>query len=220
MFLLVVDAHSKRLDFHCFNSATTETTIKKLRDTFGTHGLPEVIVSDNASVFTRNDFKIFTRRNGIRHISTAPYHPSSNGLVERAVHTFKQGMKKQRNGSVETKLARFLLNYRTSQHTTTGETPSRLGWGRNLRTQIDLLKPNTATKVEAAQARQKNQHDQHSRSRRLSVGGGVQARNYSGNRKWTPGTIIQQTGPVSARIKLENGDIVWRHQDQLLALES
>ena len=129
-------------------------------------------------------------------------------------------MKKQGKESVETKLAHFLLNYRTSRHTTTGETPSQLRWGRNLRTHIDLLKPNTAMKVEAAQARRKNQHDQHSRSRRLSVGGGVQGRNYPGNRKWTAGTIIQQTGPFCGRIKLENDDIVWRHQDQLLALES
>ena len=52
------------------------------------------------------------------------------------------------------------------------------------------------------------------------MGDVVQARNYLGNRKWTPGTIIQQTGPVSARIKLENGDVVWRHHDQLLARES
>ena len=124
MFLLIVDAHSKWLDFHCLNSATTVTAIEKLRNTFGMHGLPEVIVSDNGSVFTSNDLKIFTRRNGIRHISTALYHPSSNGLVERVVQTFKQGMKKQGKGSVETKLARFLLNYLTSPHTTTGETPS------------------------------------------------------------------------------------------------
>ena len=127
-------------------------------------------------------------------------------------------MKKQGKGSVETKLARFLLNYRTSPHTTTGETPSQLRSGHNFGTQIDLLKTNTAMKVEEAQERQKNQQDQHSRLRRLSVGGGVQTRNYSGNRKWTPGTIIQQTGPVSARIKLEYGDIVRRHQ--LLALEN
>ena len=134
MFLLIVDAYSKWLDFHCFNSATTQTTIEKLRDTFGTHGLPEVIVSDNGSVFTSNDFKIFTQRNGIRYISKAPYHPSSNGLVEKVVQTFKQGMKKQGKGSVETKLARFIISYRTSPQTTTGETPSQLRWGRNLRT--------------------------------------------------------------------------------------
>ena len=140
--------------------------------------------------------------------------------MEGVVQTFKKGMKEQGKGSVETKLARFLLNYRTSPHTTTGETPSQLRSGHNFGTQIDLLKTNTAMKVEEAQERQKNQQDQHSRLRRLSVGGGVQTRNYSGNRKWTPGTIIQQTGPVSARIKLENGDIFRRYQDQLMALES
>ena len=94
MFLVIVD-------FHCLNSATTETTIEKLRDTFGTHGLPEVIVSYNGSVFTGNDFKIFTRRNGIRHISAAPYYPSSNGLVEKVVQAFKQGIKNQGKGSVK-----------------------------------------------------------------------------------------------------------------------
>ena len=88
MFLLIVDAHSKQLDIHCLNSVTTETTIEKLRATFGTHGLPEVIVSNNG-------FKIFTWRNGICHITKAPYHPSSNELVEMAVQTFKQGMKNQ-----------------------------------------------------------------------------------------------------------------------------
>ena len=115
------------------------------------NGLSEVIVCDNGSVFTSNDFKIFTGRNGIRYISTAPYHPSSYGLVEKVVQAFKQGMKKQGKGSVETKLARFIISYRTSPQTTTGETPSQLRWGHNLRTQIDLLKPNTVRKVEAAQ---------------------------------------------------------------------
>ena len=95
MFLLIIDAHSKWLDVHCVNSATTEATIEELRATFATHGLPEMIVSDNGSVFTSGEFKVFMQRNGIRHVASAPYHPSSNGLVERAVQAFKQGMKKQ-----------------------------------------------------------------------------------------------------------------------------
>ena len=219
MFLLIIDAHSKWLDVHWVSSATTETTLEKLRTTFATHGLPEVLVSDNGSVFTSEDFKVFTRRNGIRHVTSAPYHPSSNGLVERAVQIFKQGMKKQDKGSIETKLARFLLSYRTTPQTTTGETPAQLRWSRALRTQIDLLKPSVATKVDAAQARQKNQHDQHSKSRPLCVGDEVQARNYSGNRKWIAGTIVKQTGPVSAQVELGNGTIVRRHR-QLLARQS
>ena len=156
--------------------------VDKLRTTFTTHGLQKVLVSNNGSIFTSEDFNVFTRRNGIRHVTSAPYHPSLNGLGERAVAS-KQGMKKQGKGSIETKLACFLLSYRTTPQTTTGETPAQLRWSCTLRTQIDLLKPSVATKVDAAQARQKNQHDQHSKSRPLCVGDEVQARNYSGNRK-------------------------------------
>ena len=70
-------------------------TIEKLRTTFGSHGLPEIVVTDNGSNFMSSELKSFLQKNGVRHITSAPYHPSSNGLVEKAVRTFKQGMKKQ-----------------------------------------------------------------------------------------------------------------------------
>ena len=216
MFLIIIDAHLKWLDVHCVNTATTKTTISKLRSTFATHSLPEMIVSDNGTVFTSQEFKIFTQRNGIRHVTSAPYHPSSNGLAERAVQTFKQGMKKQGQGTVETKVARFLLSYRKTPQTTTGETPAQLRWGRSLRTHVDLLKPNVATTVATAQMQQKSQHDQHSKPRPFSVGDTVDARNYSGNGEWIPGTIVEVTGPVSVKVELENGTTIRRHHDQIL----
>ena len=57
----------------------------------------------------------FCKKNGVKHINSAPSHPSTNGLVERAVQTFKQGMKKQGDRSVDTELARFLLSYRIAR---------------------------------------------------------------------------------------------------------
>lgn len=47
------------------------------------------------------------------------YHPASNGLAKHAVQTFKIGIKKMTDGSLETKLARFKwnhpsLNYRST----------------------------------------------------------------------------------------------------------
>ena len=85
---------------------------------------------------------------GLR-LTSAPYCPSTNGLVQCAVQTFKLGMKKQANGTIETKLCRFLLSYRMTPPATTGE-----------KTHMDLLKPSVADKVETTQACQKFQHDQ------------------------------------------------------------
>ena len=45
----------------------------------------------------------------------------------------------------------------------------------------------------------------------------MSVRNYSRGTKWIPGTIIQETGPLSARIELEDGTVVRKHHDQLAA---
>ena len=86
MFLLLVDAHNKWMDIHIVSAATSQSTIEKIRKTFATLGLPEMLVTDNASVFMSSEFTNFVKHNSIRHVTSSPYHPSSNGLAERAVH--------------------------------------------------------------------------------------------------------------------------------------
>ena len=67
-------------------------------------------------------------QNGIRHTTSAPYHPATNILAERSVHTFKQALRSRREerGSTQMKLPRFLLAYRNIPHCTTTETPAVL----------------------------------------------------------------------------------------------
>ena len=109
MFLLIIDAHSKwGLEVHPTTMTTSAATITLLRKLFATFGLPEVVVSDNASNFTNEEFETFSRKNGVKHVKTPPYHPASNGLVERAVQTFKSGMKKLTEGSVQMKVPFFV----------------------------------------------------------------------------------------------------------------
>ena len=108
MFLLIIDAHSKWLEVHPTTMTTSAATITLLRKLFATFGLPEVVVSDNASNFTNEEFETFSRKNGVKHVKTPPYHPASNGLVERAVQTFKSGMKKLTEGSVQMKVPFFV----------------------------------------------------------------------------------------------------------------
>ena len=66
---------------------------------------------------------MFLKANGVL---TPPYHPSSNGLVERAVQTLKRGLKKSTEGSLETKLSRFLFAYRASPHSSLGVSPAEV----------------------------------------------------------------------------------------------
>ena len=81
-FLVVVDAHSKWPEVFQMASTSTTKTITYLRQLFATHGIPEQLVSDNGPQFTSEEFAKFMKRNSIKHIRCAPYHPSSNGLVE------------------------------------------------------------------------------------------------------------------------------------------
>ena len=85
MFLLLIDAYSKWMEIHPMSFSTSTATIEFLGKSFTTLGLLEVIASDIGPAFSTTKFEEFLRRNGIRHIQSPPYHPASNGLVERAV---------------------------------------------------------------------------------------------------------------------------------------
>ena len=62
-------------------------------------------------------------------------------------------------------IARFLFQYRITPHTTTDVSPAEM-LGRNLRSRLDLLKPNLEQKVAEKQRRQQFKH---SRVRQFSV---------------------------------------------------
>ena len=127
-YLIVVDVYSKWPEVVEMRSTTTSATIRELRRMFASHGLPEQLVSDNGPQFTSSEFAISLRKNGVKHIRSAPYHPSSNGAAERFVQTFKRAMKSNQFHKVpfEHRLMNFLLTYCSTPHATTNECPCYL----------------------------------------------------------------------------------------------
>ena len=215
MFLVVIDSHSKWMEVEAVSAATSAITIEKLRAMFAIHGLPELLVSDNGSCFISVEFQQFMTRNGIRHVKVAPYHPASNGLAERAVQTFKEGMKKIKTDSIQCRLSRFLFHYQITPHTTTGVPPAELLMGRHLRSHLDFLCPNVAGRVCTKQQKQKVGHDQIAQQRQFHVGDNVFIRNFSLGPKWLPGSILEERGPCSFIIELEDGQNVRQHIDHI-----
>ena len=220
MFLLIADAHSKWVDIHISNLSTSATTIELLRKTFASLGLPEVLVSDNATAFTSTEFAEFLKRNGIRHVRTPPYHPASNGLVERAVQSFKAGMKRLKEGSLNTRLSRYLYTYRTTPHSTTGVSPAEMLFGRKMRTLFDRLSPSVEETARRNQERQRRSHDLHSCPRSFTEGEIVYAKNYGQGPKWLPGCIVEILGSVMYRVRLTDERLIRRHVDQLRPREA
>ena len=178
MFLIVVDAYSKWLEVCIVPSTSSEATIRVVRPIFATHGIPDQLVSDNGTGFTSAEFNSFLKDLGCHHICTAPYHPSSNGLAERAVQTFKSSMRKL-DGDLHTKLFTMLFQYRLTPQTSTGLSPAELLMGRKLRNKLDLLHPDISHRLTQQQQNWSNS-GRASACRNFKDGDTLFARNYRG----------------------------------------
>ncbi|XP_030751492.1 uncharacterized protein K02A2.6-like [Sitophilus oryzae] len=81
-FLVIQDATSKWLECFEVNNITATTTIKVFRELFARFGLPIEVCTDNGPTFISEQFQLFLKSAGIRHLSGAPYNPETNGLED------------------------------------------------------------------------------------------------------------------------------------------
>ena len=143
MFLVISDSYSKWLDIMPMNSINTATLTQCLRQSFPTHGLPFIIVTDNGPSFTSNEFKIFNEKNG-KHIFAAPYHPLSNGMAECSVQTLKNAMKKIIEGkqcmNLNKTTYRFFLHYQSTPQIAIGKFPAEFLFYHKINTRLNLLR--------------------------------------------------------------------------------
>lgn len=191
--------------------------IKVLRSTFARFGLPIQCVSDGGPPFMSQEFARFLSDNGIYQSFSPVYHPSSNGAAENAVKLCKRAIKKAHrdNIDVDAALQTFLLAYRNSVHSSTGETPAMLLQRRSLRSRLDMLLPlrERGTHVLDAQRRQVKYAG--GVTRQLPEGENVWVRNYGDSDKWIRGKILNNEGARRYIVDNGEGKLLLRHVDQI-----
>ena len=208
-FLVIVDAYTKYIECLLVNSTSSQCTIDALREVFSRQGLPDTLVSDNATSFSSNEFKTFLKQNVIHQMFSPPYSPSSNGLGERAVRVMKDLLRKNKVGTIKTRLSSVLLYYRSTPHSITKMSPSASLNNRNLVTLKSRINPNFVPIV---------REEKNMLIRRFNIGDTVLALNVCSGAKWLRGTITNICGQNIYEIFIEELQTRWiRHANQLLS---
>ncbi|GFR18388.1 uncharacterized protein K02A2.6 [Trichonephila clavata] len=212
-FFLIVDTHSKWLEIYPVKVTTTKITIACLRDSFARFGLPRVLVRHNGPQLTSYEFQRFIQRNGVKHKTSAPFKPSSNGQAERYAATLKQPLRTMHKyeSIIQQKFSTFLMQYRKAPNVTTTHSPPMLFLKRDIRTRIDLLLPELKTKIQDKLRRDNFEF----LDRKFDVGDRVAMRVYrAANTRWKFSTIVNQDGVLHYIIYVQ-GTLVRRHVDQI-----
>ena len=142
---------------------------------------------------------------------TSPYHPSSNGLAECAVQTFKNLIRKL-EGDVQKRISKIFIwisSYSSKYHCLSF---AELLMGQRLRTHLDLLHPDTSCNVIKKQDKLTAVIK---RCRKFSLVDCLYAKNFKGPDKWSSVTVTHITGPVSYQVQNSSGTIQHHHVDHL-----
>ena len=90
-YLVIIDYYSKMpiLQKMPISQCNTVKTITMLKELFAEHGIPEEIRSDNGPQFASHLFAEFTKEWNIKHSTSSPRNPRSNGQTDFAVKIVK-----------------------------------------------------------------------------------------------------------------------------------
>ena len=178
------------------SSTSAAAAIPKLDKIFATHGIPDLLKIDNGPPFTSHAFKVFATELGFKHRKITPLWPKANAEAERFMRTLGKAIRTARTEQKnwEKELQKFLRNYRSTPHSSTGKSPAELLMGRQIKTKLPEMptlhptQPAIANKDSTAKRKMKYHADKRSygKPNKFSVGDLVLPRQEKKNTFTTP----------------------------------
>ncbi|XP_076844741.1 uncharacterized protein LOC143489530 [Brachyhypopomus gauderio] len=143
-YILVVCDYATRYP-ECFalRKVKTRQIVNALIQLISRVGIPREVLTDQGTNFTSKLLREVFTLLGIKGITTTPYHPQTDGLVERFNKTLKSMLKKfvsETGADWDQWLPYLLFAYREVPQASTGFSPFQLLYSREVRGPMDVLK--------------------------------------------------------------------------------
>ena len=201
-FVIIVDYFSKWISAEKLECESAASVISALMTVFATNGFPDRLTSDNGPQYSSYEFKNFCKVNNIKHTTSSPHYPQSNGEAERGVGTVKHLWKKAK---CKEERLRAVMEYNNTSLNTISESPAQILMGRRLKTSLivnsELLKPKSYScemikhKLEKSQLRMKEDYDKSARKEYNELKSGevilYQTPSTMAKKEWQPATVVQ-----------------------------
>ena len=222
-YLVIVDYYSKmpivrKMPTSQCNSAKTITVLKEL---FAEHGIPEEIRSDNGPQFASHLFAEFTKDWNIKHSTSSPRNPRSNGQAESAVKIVKGLLTRAKCSGQDPYLA--LLAYRSTPVDSHLRSPAEMLYQCALCTtvpqRIRHKDPYAAAERERLEERATQSAADHDRTgcrRKAPLYAGQSVSVINNDRTlWLPATVVRAADHGSYIVKVIGGAEYRRARDHI-----
>ena len=133
---LMADAFTGMIFVKRLKRETSSAIIQVLDVWFRLMGLPQVILSDNGPCYGSDTFREYCEVNHIRHVTSSPGHPRSNGLSEANVSSAKLLLKRCNTYEV---FEKKLLELNSTPRCGENASPAELFFGRTIRANMPVL---------------------------------------------------------------------------------
>ena len=186
------------------NQEAIMVATKLVDEMFCLFSVPEQLHSDQGRQFESAVMQEVSRILQIRKSRTTPYHPQSDGLVERFNRTLLDMLAttvRKHPKEWETHLQKLCMAYNTSVHSSTGFTPFYLMFGRQAKLPIDVAYGNPTPESDSVSQYAATMKDSLEQAYR-------RVREQSGNSAKRQKELYDQKVHGKA---FEVGDLVWLH---------
>ena len=214
-YLLLVDYYSNYPEITKLASLSSSNVILHMKSIFARHGIPRVLVSDNATCYASRSFKMFANEFNFEHRTSSPGYPQSNGKAEKSVGIVKGVLNKALDSNDDIYLA--LLAYRTAPMAC-GKSPSEMLMNRKLRNrlpQVDSESIEINERQVKSKLKQVELYNQHAKDLPVLKPNDV-VRVRKDDRWANKAQVLVQISPRSYKVLTKEGKVIRRNRRQLL----